>query len=150
MESVENAIRAMVHRSYFEEDKNCACTTLMILSKLFETKVEEQTMQAAVGLHGAGGYRAQCGLVEGTLLFLGVCFVPREGERRAVELCRRFAEAFEREFSSLRCYELRPGGFREDDPPHACEELTARAVIFAYRFVEAALKETAESKKEEV
>jgi len=26
----------------------------------------------AIGLFGAGGYQAQCGLVEGTLMFIGI------------------------------------------------------------------------------
>lgn len=29
-------------------------------------------MDAALGMHGAGGYRAQCGLVEGALMFIGI------------------------------------------------------------------------------
>ena len=52
-----------------------------------------------------------------------------------VSLCYGFAEAFEKEFSSLRCRELRPGGFSESDPPHLCENLTVEAIIFSYGYL---------------
>ena len=51
-----------VHELYWEKDMNCARTTLLCLSELFEVAIEPQIMWSAVGLHGAGGYRAQCGL----------------------------------------------------------------------------------------
>jgi len=31
-----------------------------------------QLLDAAVGMHGAGKYGAQCGLVEGSLMFIGL------------------------------------------------------------------------------
>ena len=37
---------------------NCARTALVCLSELFEIVIEPQTIWSAVGLHGAGGYRA--------------------------------------------------------------------------------------------
>lgn len=61
-----------VHLAYWNKDLNCANTTLECLSSIFETQVDSQLYKAAVGLHGAGGYRAQCGLVEGVLLFIGL------------------------------------------------------------------------------
>lgn len=32
--------------------------------------IEPQVIWSAAGLHGAGGYRAQCGLAEGTFMFI--------------------------------------------------------------------------------
>ena len=61
-----------VHELYWNNDINCAGTTIICLSELFEISVEQQTIWSAVGMHGAGGYRAQCGLVEGTLMFIGM------------------------------------------------------------------------------
>ena len=46
-----------------------------------------------------------------------------------------FASEFERNFSSLRCRELRPGGFSPDDPPHLCECLSVKAIQFSYEFL---------------
>lgn len=43
-------------------------------------------------------------------------------------------------FGSLRCCELRPGGFRKDDPPHLCERLTCETIEFAYEYVKTVAK----------
>ena len=65
-------ITKRVHELYWKENINCARTALVCLSELFEIVIEPQTIWSAVGLHGAGGYRAQCGLVEGTLMFMEI------------------------------------------------------------------------------
>ncbi|OLN26367.1 hypothetical protein DSOL_5027 [Desulfosporosinus metallidurans] len=41
-----------------------------------------------------------------------------------------FAEGFEDEFGSLNCRDLRPEGFKPDNPPHLCEEITKKAIMF--------------------
>lgn len=129
-------ISKRVHELYWEKDINCARTALLCLSELFEVPLAPQTIQSAAGLHGAGGYRAQCGLVEGTLMFIGI-YLPLLGktEDDVVAACYHFAEAFERAFGSLRCRELRPTGFSENDPPHLCEILTCQAIEFAYHYL---------------
>lgn len=43
--------------------------------------------------------------------------------------------AFDRTFGSLRCFELRPTGFSESDPPHMCENLTCNGIEFAYQYI---------------
>ena len=58
-------ITKRVHELYWKEDINCARTAIVCLSELFEIVIEPQTIWSAVGLHGAGGYRAQCGYVRG-------------------------------------------------------------------------------------
>ena len=133
----EEYIRREVHRLYWEHDENCARTTLSILSGLTGIAIGNQTMAAASGLHGAGGYGAQCGLVEGALMFLGGV-ASLEGYEDIPGLCRKFASLFESSFGSLRCSELRPGGFSPSDPPHRCEELTCRSILYAYRFLKEA------------
>lgn len=131
-----NKIREMVHRLYWELEINCARTTLACLSELTDTPVNSQTMQSAIGLHGAGGHRAQCGLVEGSLMFMGIFLALKgKGDIEISNICYQFAEKFTKEFSSLRCCELRPNGFQENDPPHACEELTSNAIEFTYNFI---------------
>ncbi len=131
-------IEKKVHELYWDCDVNCARTMLICLGELFGVTYEPQTLNAAVGLHGAGGYRAQCGLVEGSLMFAGV-YLNGLGweEERIVSACYRFAETFSGEFGSLTCFDLRPGGFSPDDPPHRCEALTCRAVEFTYKFMKA-------------
>lgn len=87
------------------------------MGELFEIAIEQQTIWSAVGLHGAGGYRAQCGIVEGTLMFIGI-YLHKMGKTtdEIVSACYNFASAFEKTFGSLRRLELRPMGFSENDP----------------------------------
>lgn len=129
-------IKNRVHELYWNEDINCARTVIICLSELFKLDVEPQIIWAAVGLHGAGGYRAQCGLVEGTLMFMGIYLhMLEKAENEIVSACYDFASAFEKRFGSLRCLELRPTGFSENNPPHMCENLTCNSVEFAYQFI---------------
>ncbi len=133
----EKLIAARVHASYHLDDQNCVTTTLKILAEKCNLPLAGQVLDAAVGMHGAGGYRAQCGLVEGTLMFLGI--LGREkglGDKEIIELCYRYAEGFEGKFSSLLCRELRPEGFAPDQPPHLCEGLSCRTVAFSAAFID--------------
>lgn len=59
-----------VHKSYYQDDLNCAQTTLKILAEIFKIKLNPQIIKSAVGLNGAGGYGAECGLVEGAIMFI--------------------------------------------------------------------------------
>lgn len=132
----EERIRQLVKICYWQHDRNCATTVLKIFAEQHSIALTDQVLDAAVGMHGAGKYGAQCGLVEGTLLFLGI--LGRAKHLLDDEICRscyQFAERFEERFTSLRCAELRPEGFSEDLPPHLCEELTARAVIMGSAFL---------------
>ena len=129
-------IKNRVHELYWNDDINCARTALICLSELFEAAIEQQTFWSAVGLHGAGGYRAQCGLVEGSLMFIGIYLhMMGKTEDEIVSACYNVATAFEKNFGSLRCFELRPAGFSENDPPHMCENLTCNGIEFAYQFI---------------
>lgn len=133
---VKEYIINRVHELYWKDDINCARVTLICLSELFENPVEQQTIWSAIGLHGAGKYRAQCGLVEGTLMFLGIYLNKlKKTEDEIVSACYNFAFAFEKAFGSLRCFELRPTGFSEDDSPHMCESLTCNGIEFAYQYI---------------
>nr|WP_296478837.1 hypothetical protein [uncultured Acetatifactor sp.] len=69
---MKECIKNRVHELYWNDDINCARTAIICLGELFEIAIEQQTIWSAVGLHGAGGYRAQCGIVEGTLMFIGM------------------------------------------------------------------------------
>ena len=132
-------IEDLVHSCYWDKDINCARTMLLSLEMLFVVPLENQTLQAAIGMHGAGGYRAQCGLVEGALMFLGVFFAQKgQTDADISKLCYRYAEEFTREFSSLECRDLRPTGFQKTDVPHVCEMLTVQAIAFTRDFIRAA------------
>ena len=136
MDSVQRLIDERVHEYYWKHDYNCATTMLLILAEICVIKLQQQTLDAAIGMHGAGRYGAQCGLVEGALMFIGIYARQKQKTDERIEAeCHSFADAFEKEFGSLLCKELRPEGFRPDNPPHLCEGLTKRAVRFALDYV---------------
>ncbi len=124
-------------RHYFRDlEINCATTTIKILGEFLGLEVSPQVLDSTVGLNGAGQHGAQCGLVEGGLMFLGM--IGRErgiSDDDIVAACDRYATEFEREFGSMICSVLRPEGFNDDNPPHICEPVSCRAVKFSNRFV---------------
>ena len=132
----EEFIRERVHSFYWDENINCAGTTLRILAEKFSVVLDPQIQDAALGMHGAGKYGAQCGLVEGTLMFIGI-MGKREGlsDEDIIDFCRAFAEAFEERYGSLLCAVLRPEGFGQDNEPHLCEDITCRAVSHSIGFI---------------
>ncbi len=131
-----NLINERVHRHYWDEDQNCATTVLLILAEIFEIKLASQTLHSAIGMHGAGGFRAQCGLVEGTLMFLGIAGKERGlDDADIIKHCYTFATEFQKSFGSLICSDLRPQGFKPDNPPHLCEELTKKAIEFVVGYI---------------
>jgi C_GCAxxG_C_C family probable redox protein len=136
IDGMNEFVKSRVSRYYWEDDINCATTTLNILAEHFGIELDWQVRHAALGMHGAGEYGAQCGLVEGALMFLGI--IGREKgleDETVVQACRSFAGAFEQRFGSLNCAVLRPQGFKEENPPHLCEPLTCTAVEFSLSFV---------------
>ena len=136
MRKPEVFTRKKVHDYYWHEDINCATVTLKILSERCRIPLNSQVLDAAVGMHGAGEYGAQCGLVEGALMFLGI-FGKAQGLKdvRIAEICKDFAKQFENRFGSLLCAVLRPQGFRPENPPHLCEHLTCEALAFDMQFI---------------
>ena len=131
-----NDIAERVHELYWDKDYNCAKTMLLCLGERFGVPLETQTLHAATGMHGAGRFRAQCGLVEGALMFTGILGAAYGmSDKETASRCYRFAESFTARFGSLACRDLRPGGFQPSDPPHACERLTVEAVLFAIEFM---------------
>lgn len=133
---MKDYIAQQVHKRYWDDDINCARTALTCLADCFSVTIQDQTLSSAIGLHGAGGFRAQCGLVEGALMFMGIYFhLNGKSDSEIADICYEYAELFIGKFGSLRCYDLRPNGFSENDPPHACEELTVNAIFFSYEFV---------------
>ena len=133
---MEITTKERVHELYWKYDINCARTALTCLCELFHVSLEKQTLNAAIGLHGAGGYRAQCGLVEGALMFIGIYFSQKgKSDTDIAALCYQYADEFTGKYESLKCFDLRPNGFRENDPPHVCEKLTADTIQFSSEFI---------------
>jgi len=132
VEDIAKFVKEQVSQCYWKHDRNCATTVLYILSEIFEIQFNKQTFDAALAMHGAGKYGAQCGLVEGTIMFMGV-FGRQNNihDHDTIDACREFARKFESRFGSLLCSMLRPEGFNEDNPLHMCEQITCEAIEFA-------------------
>lgn len=132
---MEAEIARQVHAYYWENDYSCAEVTLRILEQYVPAGVDERLLAAAFGLN-AGRCGLQCGLVEGALLFLGLCGRRRGLSDTALQaLCRAYCSAFSARFGSLLCRELRSEGFDPHNPPHLCEARTVEAVAFSVAFV---------------
>ena len=139
----EEFVHKRVKDYYWRADINCATTNLKILSETFEVALSGQVIDAAVGMHGAGEYGAQCGLVEGTLMFLGMIGRARGiPDDAIVRACKAYAGQFQKRFNSLACAVLRPEGFNPNNPPHLCETFTREAIDFTIAFVSDFLNRT--------
>ncbi|MGD1047078.1 MAG: C-GCAxxG-C-C family protein [Bacteroidota bacterium] len=127
--NIAEFVNEQTHKYYWEQDLNCASTTLRILAEYFGIDLNSQVFDAAIGMHGAGGYQAQCGLVEGALLFIGISARAKGiPDPTSIGYCRKLAEIFAASYGSLECKILRPQGFSPENPPHLCEELTCKAI----------------------
>lgn len=140
-------VKRRVAECYWRDDVNCATTNLRTLSEVFQVELSAQLRDAAIGMHGAGKYGAQCGLVEGCLMFIGV-LGRRSGipDSTIVSWCNDFAGQFEHRFGSLLCSALRPLGFKPGNLPHLCEKLTCEAISFSIDFITKYLSEYEASK----
>lgn len=138
---LEQFVGERVAYYYWNVDVNCATTMLLTLAELRGMQLQQQVIDSALGMHGAGCFGAQCGLVEGSLMAIGI-FGREKGlpPETIVSACYRFAQQFEQQFGSLLCKELRPQGFRPDNPPHLCEEFTKKAVIFSAEYLNRHIK----------
>lgn len=131
-EDVEQLIDKRIHEYYWKDDINCATTTVKVLAELANIEINQQVIDSAIGLHGAGGFGAQCGLVEGTLLFIGIFGRHQKlSDEKVVIVCNEFADAFQKHFGSLLCSSLRPKGEGE----HLCQNLTQKAINFSAKFI---------------
>ncbi len=121
---------------YQNEHLNCAQTSLKVLAEKFEFSLSPQIIDGSIGLNGAGQFRAQCGLVEGVLIFLGVYLKSLKMDADNIQkTCNSFASEFEKKFGSLSCRVLRPNGFNASDPPNLCEDLSKKSILFAIEFI---------------
>jgi Putative redox-active protein (C_GCAxxG_C_C). len=130
-------INERVHCLYWNDDLNCTTTSLLTFSEIFHIQLNSQIFDAAIGIPGAGRYGAQCGLVAGALMFIGIHGREKGLEHEdIVSKCLNFSKGFENEFGSLNCRDLRPEGFKPDNPPHLCEEITKKAIMFVLKYLD--------------
>ncbi len=129
-------IQSKITRYFVNGDYNCAASTLLILSEEFDLPLSPQVIDAATGMNGAGKFQAQCGLVEGTLMFLGILGKNKElTTDEIVKSCYNYSIEFTGKFGSITCKELRPEGFKPGNPPNLCEKLAVKTVNFGIDFI---------------
>ncbi|MCK5126643.1 MAG: C_GCAxxG_C_C family protein [candidate division Zixibacteria bacterium] len=115
---------------YFEiEEHNCAVCVIKVLSERFDFPIEQQTLDACLAQNGLGQYGAQCGLITGATMFLGIVAAQNNWEKEKLYLhTRELTALFEKKFKSLLCSAIRPEGFHEDNPPYICQPRTVDAL----------------------
>jgi len=135
--TLEELVTARVENMYHDQELSCVHAVLKILAELFDIEVTEQIFAASAGMYGGGGeYGAQCGLVQGGILFLGLLGSRRGMDREAIgKSCHALSAQAEAELGSLLCREVRPEGFAEDNPPHLCEPRTVQSIVSTARFL---------------
>ncbi len=127
--NTQEFVRERVSKYYWKDDINCAETTLKVLSEHFNVGLNEDVFQSCCGLPGAGQCGALCGIVSGTIMFLGISGNRNKFQSKLIsEYCKRFTNDFKSKFKSVQCGVLRPEGFHPDNPPHICERLTCDAL----------------------
>ena len=133
---IEDVVREKAHRCFWERNFNCAMTSVAVFSDLFPVNLDVQIFDAVIGMNGAGKFGAQCGIVEATLMLLGI--IGRSKGLTKDEImanCYEFASEFQDHFGSLLCRILRPEGFKPSNPPFLCEKLARKALAFNAEFI---------------
>jgi C_GCAxxG_C_C family probable redox protein len=121
---------------HHKQKNNCAQTTLKILSETFGIDVCRQVIDSACGLNGGGRYGAQCGLLEGALMFMGIKANKENRDKKyANKVCYAYTEKFKKEFESLLCKDLRPEGFKKGDPPDVCEKIFVKSLNLVIEYI---------------
>ncbi len=149
MQNWEAYVVERVHYFYHEAGINCAVGTLSLLSDIFDVKLQEQVYDSALAMHGAGKYGAQCGLLEGGIMFTSI-YAKQNGldKKVIVPLIYKWSSLFEKEMGSLVCRELRPYPFTpEDAPKHLCEPITIKGVKLAVNFIQKELEPIIENNR---
>ena len=122
---------------YHDHDLSCVHAVLKILGEVFDVEVSRQTFDASSGMFGGGGnYGAQCGLVQGAVMFVGILGSHRGMDKETLgTLCFDLSARIEKELGSLVCREIRPEGFADENPPHLCEPRSVQSIVSTTRFI---------------
>jgi len=135
--TLEELVAARVKKMYHDLDLSCVHTTLKILAEVFNTEVSQQTYDSSSGMLGGGGYYgAQCGLVQGGIMFIGILGARYRLDKDTVsQHCFDYSAQAEKELESLLCREIRPEGFADDNPQNLCEPRTNQSIVSAAQFI---------------
>lgn len=125
-----------VHKLYWEEDKNCAMTTLIILCNRHEVELHSSVVDSLTSMPGLGKNGLTCGIVIGAVMFVSLyCKANEVKEADIQKHTNLIVRGFKDEFGSELCSILRPEGFKPTNPPHLCEKLTVKAIEYLDNYV---------------
>lgn len=135
LETVE--IKERVHQLYWNDDANCAITTVTVLSEYFGLPVNKQIKDGLMAMPGLGKNGLTCGIVIASLMFHGILVNEKNinmdiAKGQANQLVVEFKDRFGSEICSV----LRPEGFISNNPPHLCEQLTVEAIEYVIDFID--------------
>ena len=122
---------------YYEiEEHNCAVSVLKVLAERYDFPIHQQVMDSALAQNGLGQSGAQCGLITGAAMFLGVVAVEQGWTKDTLhEHTQRLTTEFKNAFHALDCRSIRPEGFVADNPPHLCEPRTVEALEIMINYI---------------
>jgi len=122
-----------MHYYYVEQGLNCAEATIIVLSEKFDLLINQQVMAAAIGMNGAGGSGAQCGLIEGSLMFLGILGVVKNATKDEIKaVIQNYTKLFNDKFHSLNCNFIKPENEYESKK---CRDLAKESVQFCFEYI---------------
>lgn len=107
MEAAKTKERA---EKYFRGGYNCAESVLLAAADTFDLGLRLADVRLATGLGGGLGRGDVCGALSGAVLALGAAAGrtdPHQSQDRLKALREEIVTAFEQEFNSIRCGELR-------------------------------------------
>lgn len=134
-------IEELVHDLYWIEDKNCAITTMKVLSEYYDIDIQSQLYESMIAMPGIGKHGLTCGIVNGAIMFISiygkVLLVDQDNLK---EIIHEYVDQFNVLFGSVNCITLRPEGFDMKNPPHLCEQLTTDALKFTCGFIDNRLR----------
>ena len=120
---------------------NCATTTVIIMSKHFSTKIQSQVIDSLVGLPNGAEQKSLCGLVSGTLIFIGIYGKIKKLKRDQIKnICKKFSSEFIGKFGSIDCKDLKPEKISPEQTC-ICKELAYKAIDFSIDFIEKSIKD---------
>jgi C_GCAxxG_C_C family probable redox protein len=127
----EEAIKYIESENKYGDKKelyhyNCAETLLNASNDYFKLGVDLKFLRAIVPFGGGFYSERTCGALTGGIAALGLMFAedkPTNNEKLK-EITKRWVEAFEKEFSSIECKEIKP---LHRDEIKGCEPVMSRA-----------------------
>ncbi|MBQ6234688.1 MAG: C_GCAxxG_C_C family protein [Clostridia bacterium] len=118
---------------YLNKDRNCAETLLLSINAAYELGLTSENAKLVGAWGGGAGCGITCGALAGSLAALGtLCIKERaHGTPGFSELCSEYVKAFEAEFGSTSCRNIKPDPFI---PGVRCIDTVERAAQLFDRF----------------